>query len=171
MLSYQPHSIQEYINKQLFSHEHKRVREMIEKIIVQSDVLMARREGAPFEGFIFNGTHYRSKKTSIRDKRLPALPLQLIDEMEKIQEDSLKLLLDRQRIGQAHMHLLLVSDTDQDVRNNLSDMVIPLLPENFQHMQRTAPEAEGIKHDERKYRQYMHIRERIEFYSATRLFY
>lgn len=171
MLVMQSHEIMDHINSRLFEHEHNRVRAMIEKMIIRSDVQLANREGAPFQGFLFDGTHYRAEVRRFKDNKLPCLPIELMREMEEIQSDSIRLFRDRQQIGQALLGMVLKCTMDQDVRDNLPDMLMPMLPHEISRLSRSNEEAFSIKNDERKYRQYMSIRERIEFYTATRLFY
>jgi hypothetical protein len=98
------------------------------------------------------------------------LPVGMIPEMDQILAEKATLAADKERIRQALTLVLKNCRTFQDMRNALPNGIKDFIP-GAQRLERTRSEAYTLQDNPRAYSQYMKLREKIEFYLATRLLY
>jgi hypothetical protein len=98
------------------------------------------------------------------------LPVEMIPEMDQILAEQAILAADKERIRQALTLVLRDCKTFQDMRDVLPNALREYIP-GAQKLDRTRPEAFTLRENPRAYSQYMKLREKIEFYVATRLLY
>ncbi|TIN00984.1 MAG: hypothetical protein E5Y34_11045 [Mesorhizobium sp.] len=94
----------------------------------------------------------------------------LVSEMTEITDERQATQNEKDRIKQAFTMVLRDCHDYQDMRDALPNCVQDLIPE-CRTLERTRPEAFTIADNPRSYTQYMKLREKIEFYVASRLLY
>jgi hypothetical protein len=152
--------------KALFEREEvflqKRQRSMID--------LYAQKGGKP-DGFRHMGIIYSLLQAGDKARgTYGCLPVEMIPEMDQILAEQATLALDKDRIRQALTLVLRSCHTFQDMRDALPNALKEFIP-GAQRLERTRPEAFTLQDNPRAYSQYMKLREKIEFYIATRLLY
>ena len=124
-----------------------------------------------YDGFFYQGQYYTDLDRALAAKGLKSgLHPSLVPQMERHMKDKREVEFDRLRVKQALAILLKGCRTAQDLRdalpNQLADMIDQIKP-----IARSRPEGFTIMDDPRKYKQYQMLREKIEFYTVTRLLY
>ena len=152
--------------KALFEREEvflqKRERTMIDKYT---------QSGGKPDGFRHMGIIYSLLQSGDKARgTYGCLPVSLIPEMDQILAEKAILATDKERIRQALTLVLRDAKTYQDMRDALPNAMREYLP-IAKVLERTRPEAYTLKDNPRAYSQYMKLREKIEFYIATRLLY
>jgi hypothetical protein len=94
----------------------------------------------------------------------------LAPEMDSIVEDRKLINFERDRIRQALAMVLDGCENLQDMRDALPNALKDFCA-GLGQLERTRPEAFTLAENPRSYTQYMKLREKIEFYVATRLLY
>mgnify|MGYP003456900741 FL=1 len=85
-------------------------------------------------------------------------------------KDKREVEFDRLRVKQALAILLKGCRTAQDLRDALPNQLAEMI-DQIKPIARSRPEGFTIMDDPRKYKQYQMLREKIEFYTVTRLLY
>lgn len=152
--------------KALFEREEvflsKRERSIVEKYI---------QAGGKPDGFRHMGIIYSMLEGSIKAHgTYGCLPVEMIPEMDQILAEKAILALDKERIRQALTLVLRGCHTFQDMRDALPNALKDFIP-NAQRLERTRPEAFTLAGNSIAHAQYLKLREKIEFYIATRLLY
>jgi len=153
--------------KALFEREEvflaKRERNLIDKY--------AQTEGNKPDGFRHMGVIYSLLEGFTRTRgSYGTLPIDLIPEMDQVLAEKAILATDKERIRQALTLVLRDAKTFQDMRDALPNAMKDFIP-NAQRLERTRPEAYTLLSNPRAHAQYMKLRDKIEFYIATRLLY
>jgi hypothetical protein len=94
----------------------------------------------------------------------------LCDEMDAIVKERETVIRDKDRVKQALSMVLRDCYSRQDMRDALPNGLAAIIPA-CQGLERQRPEAFTLADNERSYKQYMNLREKIEFYVASRLLY
>ena len=151
----------------LFSTEMQRLRKRELQIVVENRKL----SGSQFDGFFYQGRYYTDLDKSIASKGIKSgLHLSLAPSMEAHVRDEKEVKNDTHRVKQALALLLKDARTAQDLRDALPDQLAEMI-DQIKSMPRMRPEGFTLMTDPRKYEQYRKLREKIEFYTATRLLY
>jgi hypothetical protein len=98
------------------------------------------------------------------------LPVGMIPEMDQVLAEKATMAADKERIRQALTLVMRDCKTFQDMRDALPNALKEFIP-GAQRLERTRPEGYTLQDNPRAYSQYMKLREKIEFYIATRLLY
>jgi len=126
--------------------------------------------GSP-DGFRYLGSIYSALAGATRQRgRYDRLSPTLVPEMDGIHTDRKILEVDCSRIKQALVLVLVGVSSFQDMRDALPNCLQDSIPE-CKGLARTRDEAYTLLDNRRAYSQYMQLREKIEFYVATRLIY
>jgi hypothetical protein len=127
--------------------------------------------GGSTDGFRHMGLIYSDLTGYARQKgAYGRLHPSLLNEMDAILADQKMVAADRDRIKQALGIVLRDCRSFQDMRDALPNCMRDLIPE-CRNLERTREEAFTLVDNRRSYTQYMALREKIEFYVASRLLY
>ncbi|ESX17861.1 hypothetical protein X766_15755 [Mesorhizobium sp. LSJC255A00] len=150
----------------LFEKEEAQITKRTNKMIAKNISL-----GGSGDGFRHMGEVY-SELSGVGRRRgnYSMLNQRLVGEMDAILAERKAFRNERDRIRQAFTMVLRDCRTFQDMRDALPNCVKDLIPE-CRHLERTRPEAFTLADNPRSYTQYMQLREKIEFYVASRLLY
>lgn len=123
------------------------------------------------DGFRYMGIIYsRLQGNARRLGKFPSLHHSLTGEMGTIDTERKVIQADKARIKQALTLVLRNVHSFQDMRDALPNCMKDLVA-GCRGLERTRPEAYTLADNRLSYTQYMAIREKIEFYTATRLLY
>lgn len=127
--------------------------------------------GGSSDGFRHHGLIYTGLAGGMRSRgNYTRLNPELVPEMSALLTDRKIIEADKERIRQALSLVLRDCENLQDVRDALPNGVREFIP-GCERLERTRPEAFTLAVNKRSYTQYMALREKIEFYVATRLLY
>ena len=151
----------------LFKAENSRLKKRELEMVSENRKISAEH----YDGFFYQGQYYTDLDRALASKGLKSgLHPSLVPQMERHMKDKREVEFDRLRVKQALAILLKGCRTAQDLRdalpNQLADMIDQIKP-----IARSRPEGFTIMDDPRKYKQYQMLREKIEFYTVTRLLY
>ena len=155
------------INTYLFSKEEIRLKKL------ELEAVRKNKEASNLvsDGFFYQGLFYTDLNKSVSSKGIKEnLHSSLVPFMEKLIKDKKQINFDKDRIKQALSIILIDCKNYQDVRDALPNQLTDVL-EHTKRLERTRPEGFTIKDDPRKVKQYEMLREKIEFYSITRMIY
>lgn len=124
------------------------------------------KDGFRYMGKIYTQLNRQSRVRGTFDRLHPSL----VPEMGAIQTDRKIVEADKDRIKQALALVLRDTRSHQDMRDALPNCLKDLIPE-CQRLERTREEAYTLRDNPRAYSQYMMLRDKIEFYVASRLLY
>lgn len=128
--------------------------------------------GGSSDGFRYMGLTYTELQGQSRSRgRYDLLKKELVADMDALIEDRQTVENDLQWVRQTLVLVLKGCRSDQDIRDALPNSLKDMLPSHISRLERTRPEAWTLAENERSYKQYMKLREKIEFYTATRLLY
>ncbi|RUX60183.1 hypothetical protein [Mesorhizobium sp. M7A.F.Ca.CA.002.12.1.1] len=150
----------------LFEREEEQLTKRALKMVPRNIAL-----GGSTDGFRHMGVIYSELSGGMRrqGKYLP-VHRSLSGEMDAIVAERKAMEYEKDRIRQAFTLVLRGCQTFQDMRDALPNCVKDLIPE-CRHLERTREEAFTLADNPRSYTQYMQLREKIEFYVASRLLY
>lgn len=152
---------------QLFISEFKRIKKQELLIVTENRKLSDNK----FDGFFYQGTFYTDLDKSIAHKGIKSgLSSSLVPKMEALVQDRKVVEFDQARVKQALLLILKPCRTAQDIRDALPNQLAEMV-DQFKGMRRERPEGFTVMDDPRKLQQYEMLREKIEFYSVTKLFY
>jgi hypothetical protein len=154
---------------------------LLKALFEREEVFLRKREvsmidkytqgGGKPDGFRHMGVIYSLLQSGDKARGVyGCLPVGMIPEMDQILAEQATLASDKERIRQALTLVLRSCHTFQDMRDALPNALREYIP-GAQRLDRTRPEAFTLKDNPRAYSQYMKLREKIEFYVATRLLY
>lgn len=124
-----------------------------------------------FDGFFYQGKYYTDLDRAVAAKGIKSgLHSSLVQSMETFIKDEKTIKNDQQRIKQALALVLKDCRTAQDLRDALPNQLTEMI-DQIKNLPRLRPEGFTLMHDPRKLSQYQSLREKIEFYTATRLLY
>ena len=154
----------------LFAAENRRLTRREQEFICENA-----RLGGSKDGFLYHGQFFSGLDAKIRSKgEKGSLHPSLSDEVEAHIRDRKNVQFERALVKQTLVILLQNCRTGQDVYdalpNALHEALFVLVPE-YRGLSRTRPEAWTIEDNERAKRQYAKLREKIEFYSVSKLLY
>lgn len=152
------------ITKALFSHEFKRLKRE-EISLVQDNAKL--QPNAP-DGFFFQGLVFTDMADNLSGKKAN-LDLSLYERAGRFVADFTLVKNERDRVKQALSIVTRDCFSNQDLRDALPECIIDIAL--LSHLKRTRPEAFTLDHNRKAYDQYMKLKEKIEFYSTTRLLY
>lgn len=152
--------------KLLFEREEEQLNRRALKMIPRNIAL-----GGSTDGFRHMGVIYSELSGSMRKQgKYPPVDRSLTGELDAILAERKTIEYEKDRIRQAFTLVLRDCRTFQDMRDALPNCVKDLIPE-CRHLDRTREEAFTLADNPRSYTQYMQLREKIEFYVASRLLY
>lgn len=148
---------------QLFMAEARRLQRTIDDIV-------RRNEGDNW--FLYQGKVYTSSvaTTSPSNKGFPQLQLSLLREMDEYIRDQKELESDQHQIKQILMTRLQSCETYQQIRDNLPDCIVSLVPE-LSALPALFEQGYLAPTHDRFVAQYAKVLPKIEFYCGTRLIY
>lgn len=158
--------IVELVNK-LFEHECRRLNKISDTIVQKNREISDDHPDAFYYGGIYFSDHYTTIRRGVAIGKLDP---SLIPEVTEYLEEEKRIRFDQQMVRQALALTLTGIETIQDLRDALPNQLAEML-EATKHLNRTRPEAFMIQDDPRKMKQYQKLREKVEYYSATRLIY
>lgn len=123
-------------------------------------------DGFHFEGVLFTDLELKLQSKGVKGQVHPSLAQSVTDHLK----DKKKVAFDRVRVRQALAMVLEECRTAQDIRDTLPNCLTEVFDQT-RHLSRINPEAFTIQNNPRKLRQYHKLKELIEFYMITRLFY
>lgn len=149
----------------LFEREEAHLAKREQAMVTRNAQLGGSTDGFRHMGLIYTQlTQGRSRGT------YKILEASLVPEMDAVLADRKTISDDKDRIRQALTLVLRDCRSFQDIRDALPNGTKEFIPECRQ-LERTRPEAFTLADNQRSYTQYMKLREKIEFYVATRLLY
>lgn len=151
----------------LFDGENKRLVEQMTDIIEENHKL-----GNPKDGFLFHGefcTTLPRKQQAQADKKL--LHSELHDQARSFFVEKSTVQKEMQRVHQGLTVILVDCHDDQDIRDMLPDLAIPMLPSSIAALPRTREPGYAVKSHPIKYSDFQHVCDLIGFYVANKLFY
>lgn len=150
----------------IFSSELKRLRKNEIELVHRNQKLSGRMDGFWYKGALYSDLDPMLKQRGTKGSLHPSL----LEAVENHFRDEAEVSFDRVRVKQALALILRDCRTFQDIRdalpNSLKD-VIPMVAK----LERTREEAYTVKNDPRAYKQYLKLRDKIEFYNAAKLLY
>lgn len=124
-----------------------------------------------FDGFFYQGKYYTDLDKSVASKGIKSgLHSSLVQSMEVFVSDEKIVKNDQHRMKQALALVLKDCRTAQDLRDALPNQLAEMI-DQIKDLPRQRPEGFTLMADPRKLQQYQTLREKIEFYTATRLLY
>ena len=124
-----------------------------------------------FDGFFYQGQYYTDLDRTLAAKGIKSgLHPSLVPQMERHIKDKREVEFDRLRVKQALALVLKGCRTAQDLRDALPNQLADMI-DQIKSMPRSRPEGFTIMDDPRKFKQYQTLREKIDFYTTTRLLY
>lgn len=124
-----------------------------------------------FDGFFYQGSYYTDLDKSVASKGIKSgLHPSLVPSMEIHVQDVKMVKNDQHRMKQALAIVLKDCRTAQDLRDALPNQLAEMI-DQIKDLPRQRPEGFTLMADPRKFKQYQSLREKIEFYTATRLLY
>lgn len=128
-------------------------------------------QGGSQDGFRYMGRIYSHLTGRLRSMgQYDQLKPDLVPKISDLDTEREILKRDRERISQALALVLRGCVNWQDIRDALPNGLHEFM-EPCRNMERTRPEAWTLKDDPRAHRQYMKLRDKIDYYLATRLLY
>lgn len=123
------------------------------------------------DGFFYQGQFYTDPNRQLAAKGIKSgLHPSLVPQMERYVKDRREVEFDRLRVKQALALILKDCRTAQDLRDALPNQLAEMI-DQIKSMPRCRPEGFTIMDDPRKHKQYTALKEKINFYTATRLLY
>ncbi len=120
------------------------------------------------DGFMFQGKYYSDIVGAYRNHQRVSLDFSLYDRMNQLMQSSRVWLSDQDKIRQSINLLLLDCNNMQDQRDALPNTLVNLSDE-LKQIPRIREEAWTIINNPMHYRQYLKIRDKIDYYSAMKL--
>ena len=151
----------------LFEHENKRLKKRELELVSENRKVTAER----YDGFFYQGQFYTDLDIAFAPKGIKtSLHPSLVPSMEQFMKDKREVEFDRLRVKQALALILKGCRTAQDLRDALPNQLAEMI-DQIKSMPRSRPEGFTIMDDPRKFKQYQTLKEKIDFYTATRLLY
>lgn len=151
----------------LFEHECRRLNKISDAIVQKNREITDDHPDAFYYGGIYFSDRYT---TTRRGAAIGKLDPSLVPEVTEYLVEKKRIRFDQQMVRQALAITLTGIKTIQDLRDALPNQLAEML-EATRRLERTRPEAYTIQDDPRKMKQYQKLREKVEYYSATRLIY
>jgi hypothetical protein len=160
------YAVIQHLENFIFGAELRRLRRVEVELVSQNKKLSGLSDG-----FFYKEVLYSDLDPSIRSRGTKGnLHPSLIPQAEAHYQDEKTIAFDRIRVKQALALLLRDCRSLQDVRDalpkSLRDGYFPI-----QALERTREEGFTVKDNPRAYRQYLKLRDKIEFYNASKLLY
>jgi hypothetical protein len=152
--------------KALFDREEAQIKKREQAMLARHIQTGGSTDGFRHLGLVYSDLAGYSRRMGKYDR----LHQSLVPEMSAILTDQKMVAADRDRIKQALAMVLRHCHSFQDMRDALPNCMKDLIPE-IRNLDRTRPEAYTLEDNRRSYTQYMALREKIEFYVASRLLY
>ena len=151
----------------LFRAENSRLKKRELEMVSENRKISAEH----YDGFFYQGQYYTDLDRALAAKGLKSgLHPSLVPQMERHMKDKREVEFDRLRVKQALAIVLKGCRTAQDLRDALPNQLAEMI-DQIKPIARSRPEGFTIMDDPRKYKQYQMRREKIEFYTVTRLLY
>lgn len=151
----------------LFSSENARLRKRELALVSENRKLSPQK----YDGFFYQGQFFTDLDRSIASKGIKSgLHPSLVPSMELHMKDKNEVEFDTRRVKQALALVLKDCRNTQDLRDALPNVLADMI-DQIRGMPRTRPEGFTLMTDQRKFKQYQALREKIEFYSAAKLLY
>lgn len=150
----------------LFDAENNQLNSRQMALVPRHAALGRSQDGFRYQSSVYTHLSGQSKKMGTYDSLHPSL----VPEMDLIVSERSTNQAERARIRQALFLALKDTSSFQDIRDALPNCLQDLVPV-CRGLERTREEAYTLAHNPRAYYQYMQLREKIEFYVATRLLY
>jgi hypothetical protein len=150
----------------LFEREEAHLRQREEKLVAKHMAAGGSRDGFKHMGKVYT----QLTGAAISRGKYDRLSSDLAPEASSIMTVRRVIEADRSRIQQALYLVLKDTRTPQDVRDALPNCLQDLVP-TAKGLARTREEAYTLRDNPRAYSQYMMLRDKIEFYVASRLLY
>ena len=156
----------ELVLESLFGNEDRRLDRLVEILNRENNVKL----GHQATGFLVMGRYFKPKDApATRDREI--LHMDLLDKGLGFLADIDRVAADRQRVKQTLYLMLRSCKTEQDLRDALPDCLQTMIGQSIRNLPRTRPEGYTIIDNERAHRQFLEIKETIEFYSVSGLLY
>lgn len=152
---------------ELFVAERRRLSKIIDNLVAQNDELVE----LPKEGFIYNGTRYYMQGCSTNSRVLFSLDRSLIPSMREYLADESFINNDEKIISQVLFTAIVNCQNDQELRDSLPDSLVSLFPSTGILPRMVQTPGYLLMDNERGYRQFLKVVDKIDFYCATRLLY
>ena len=158
------------LTKAIFEHEYKRLKKAEIKFVKENHSLGGSSDGFRYQGMIF--TNLEGKL--ICKGNFSSLNEQLITAVEMHIKHFHTINFDRIRVHQALALVLRDAKSQQDIRDTLPECAVDVLRMGLRmgkDCPRTRPEAYTLVDNPRSFKQYVELREKIEFYLASKMLY
>lgn len=161
-------TIVDHLTKAIFSSEVARLTKREMELVREN----ARLPKSAPDGFFYRGQLYSDLDPKLRAKGTRGnLHPSLHPQMDAHLKDKGVVDFDRQRVKQALAIILRDCKTHQDFRDALPNSLKDFMGREVGSLPRTRPEAYTVQENPRAYRQYMQLREKLEFYNVAKLLY
>lgn len=154
------------LTKAIFEHEYNRLKDAEIKFVKENHSLGGSSDGFRYQGAIFTNLEpkliSKGNFSSLNPKMIPAVELHM--------KDFHTINFDRMRVHQALALLLRDAKSQQDIRDTLPECAVDVLRMG-KDCPRTRPEAYTLVDNPRSFKQYVELREKIEFYLASKMLY
>lgn len=156
------------LTEALFSAEYRRIEQSVKDLDRQNREI----KGHTRHGFMYGGTVFVPKDAPHLRERggYPSLAFELNQRGNFLVKDQNLIDTDKKMVEQLSYLLLKDCQTLQDVRDALPESMVSLSPE-LTKLMRLREEAYIIRDNERAFRQFQTLSEKIDFYTATRMIY
>lgn len=155
------------IVSKLFEPEERKNKQIVDELVTSNSMLLKTDATA----FKFNGAHYHKSLTlSAAGSTVPELHKDLVPTMLNMLQQIKEIDEDKSAIRQGIGRITRVCLSLPQLRNNLPEALVQLVPELSKY-ERTGQPADVLKHDERAMIQYRKIETKIMYYATTRLIY
>lgn len=151
----------------LFRAEEKRLRKRELDLVSEN----RKASGGQTDGFFYQGLFYTDVDHSgVKLGVKASLHPSLVPSMASHVKDRETIEFDKRRVKQALALILRDCKTTEDLRDALPNQLAEMI-DQVKGLPRTRPEGFTVLSDPRKYKQYQSLREKIEFYTVTKLLY
>lgn len=154
----------------LFEAESRRLIRTIDGIIEASrEFLGKHHDSVMIAGKVYS--HSNSRYLRMHGITIPALPHSLSELSHQFLKDEKEVELDKQIIRQVLHQLLIPCCNEQEVRDQLPDSLVSIIPWLKSIPRKLQNPGYLIRSDQRQYNQFLQIMPKIDFYVASRLIY
>lgn len=160
------YEIMKGIIESLFEHEERRLKARELQLVRENHHLGGSSDGFRHRGKLFTNLDPRL----VSRARFTGPSPSLVQAVDLYFEDRNLINYDKIRINQALALVLQNVHSAQDIRDALPECLVDLLPLG-KDCSRTRSEAFTLADKPRSYNQYMQLREKIEFYLASKMLY
>jgi len=166
------HAWLDHIVGQLFAADDRRIKERIQALNdANSRIRKTQLFGFMHRGKRFIDPRFEGQTSVLAKTPVPTLALQLNDELKSFDLDRDRVEIDRAKIRQALLPLLVNCNSLQDLRDTLPECIIHMVPQLVPLKRQRTDNASFIRSDKYAMKAYEKALPLIEAYSVSNLIY